>query len=94
MQGQTSSMRNGRRIFASALCLRIEEQLDIVKMLVEAGAGVRGHRRTRRQARVLPLRRIHGHTETVRYLVGLPEVELNLRDGKQNKTALHLCGAH
>ena len=58
---------------------------DIVKMLVEAGAGVRatdndGHT-------CLILSAYFGHTETVRYLVGLPEVELNHR-ADDNKTAL------
>ena len=38
--------------------------------------------------RVLSLRHVLGHIETVRYLVGLPEVELNHRDTVKNYTAL------
>ena len=63
--------------------------LDVVKMLVEAGAGVRA---TDNQGDTcLTLASYFGHTKTVRYLVGLPEVEVNHRDG-DNKIALH-CAA-
>ena len=61
--------------------------LDVVKMLVEAGAGVRdtsndqGHTCLFRAAR-------QRHTDIVRYLVGLPEVDVNHRD-TSNHTALH-----
>ena len=63
-----------------------EGSLDVVNMLVEAGAGVRvtdndGCTCLIRAARC-------GHTETVRYLVGLPDVELNHRDTVKNYTAL------
>ena len=58
---------------------------DIVKMLVEAGAGVRDT--DNEGDTCLILAAYFGHTETVRYLVGLPEVELNHR-ADDNKTAL------
>ena len=61
------------------------EVLDIVKMLVEAGAGVRATGNYGDTC--LTLAAYFGHTETVRYLVGLPEVDVNHRDG-DNKTAL------
>ena len=61
------------------------EVLDIVKMLVEAGAGVRDT--DDEGDTCLTLAAYFGQTETVRYLVGLPEVEMNHRDG-DNKTAL------
>ena len=64
--------------------------LDVVKMLVEAGAGVRDT--TDEGCTCLSLAAELGHTETVRYLVGLPEVELNHRD-VDNHTALYL-GVH
>ena len=62
------------------------EVLDNVKMLVEAGAGVNVTDNVGDTC--LTLAAYFGHTETVRYLVGLPEVDVNHRDG-DNKTALH-----
>ena len=65
----------------------VEGTFDTVKMLVRAGAEVRAtddegvtclHYAACRR----------GHTETVRYLVGLPEVDVNHRDA-HNHTALH-----
>ena len=35
---------------------------------------------------------VYGHTETVRYLVGLPEVEVNYREGRR-QDCVALCGA-
>ena len=56
-------------------------------MLVEAGAGVRA---TDDKGLTCLIRAARcGHTEMVRYLVGLPEVELNHRDTENNYTALH-----
>ena len=60
--------------------------LNVVKMLVEAGAGVRVTNDEGRTCLIFAAR--FGHTETVRYLVGLPEVELNHRDTANNNTAL------
>ena len=58
---------------------------DIVKMLVEAGAGVRA---TDNQGHTcLILAACFGHTETVRYLVGLPQMDVNQREGN-HQTAL------
>ena len=64
-----------------------EGSLDIVKMLVRAGAGVRATNDEGWTCLITAAR--YGHTETVRYLVGLPEVELNHRDTAKNYTALH-----
>ena len=65
----------------------------IVKMLVEAGAGVRV---TNNEGDTCLILAAHfGHTETVRYLVGLPEVDVNQRTkegwlpGTGGRTALH-----
>ena len=55
--------------------------LEVVKMLVRAGSSVT-------QNYGLSLAASNGHTETVRYLVGLPEVDVNHRD-QYNMTALH-----
>ena len=60
--------------------------LDIVKMLVRAGAGVRATNDKGRTC--LHLAAELGHIDIVRYLVGLPEVELNHRDTEKNYTAL------
>ena len=60
--------------------------LDIVKTLVRGGAGVRATNDIGRTC--LHLAAELGHIETVRYLVGLPEVELNHRDTEKNYTAL------
>ena len=60
--------------------------LDIVKMLVRAGAGVRA---TDNEGCTCLIRAARcGHTETVRYLVGLPDVDMNHRDTVKNYTAL------
>ena len=64
-------------------------ELDAVKMLVEAGAP--GVRATDDQGHTcLTIAACCRRTETVRYLVGLPEVELNHRD-LHSETALHLA---
>ena len=60
--------------------------LNIVKTLVRAGAGVRATDNDGCTCLILAAR--CGHTETVRYFVGLPEVELNHRDTEKNYTAL------
>ena len=65
-----------------------EGALDVVKMLVRAGVGVRdtnyvGHTCLSHAARF-------GHTEIVRYLLCLPEVDVNQRD-TDNGTALQLA---
>ena len=57
-----------------------------MKMLVRAGAGVRAT--DNEGSACLILASCSGHTEIVRYLVGLPEVELNHRDTVKNYTAL------
>ena len=61
-------------------------RLNIVNILIEAGAGVRATDTNGCTCLILAAR--CGHTETVRYLVGLPEVELNHRDTEKNYTAL------
>ena len=63
----------------------IEVVLDVVKMLVEAGAGV--NVTDNKGDTCLSLAAYFGHIESVRYLVGLPEVDVNHRDG-DNNTAL------
>ena len=67
-------------------CASDSGALEVVKTLVEAGAGVNvtdgNEGRT-----CLSLAASNGHTETVRYLVGLPEVDVNHRD-MYNCTAL------
>ena len=67
-------------------CACVSGALDVVKMLVEAGAGVRVTDNQGVTCLILAL--YFGHTETVRYLVGLPQVDVNHRDS-DNKTALH-----
>ena len=57
-----------------------------VKMLVEAGASVRAT--DKKKETCLTLAAHHGHTETVRYLVGLPEVDVD-QPGRDRYTALH-----
>ena len=69
----------------------IDGALNIVKMLVEAGAGVCV--RDDYDATCLTIAAYRGHTETVRYLVGLPQVEVNLRNGN-GCTALHCAMQH
>ena len=63
--------------------------LNMVKMLVRGGAGVRDTNDKGRTCLHVAAR--CGHTETVRYLVGLPEVELNHQDSEDKDTALHLA---
>ena len=62
--------------------------LHVVKMLVRAGARVRATYYAGWTC--LQVASQYGYTETVRYLVGLPEVDLNSRD-IDNYTALHLA---
>ena len=62
--------------------------LAIVKMLVKAGAGVRVT--DNEGDTCLTLASYFGHTETVRYLVGLPEVDVNHKDA-EDCTALLLA---
>ena len=62
--------------------------LTTVKMLVEAGADVRTTDDNRETC--LTLAASNGHTDIVRYLVGLPEVDLN-HQGSKNRTALHFA---
>ena len=59
---------------------------EVVKVLVRAGAGVDVTDDDGRTC--LMLAASNGHTETVRYLVGLPEVDVNHCNSK-NETALH-----
>ena len=61
--------------------------LDVVKILVRAGAGVRATNNKGHTCLILAVR--FRQTKIVRYLVGLPEVELNHRDTEKNFTALH-----
>ena len=63
-------------------------KLGTVKMLVRAGAGVRVADNT--GATCLTLAADFGHTETVRYLVGLTDVEVN-HEGNEAFTALHFA---
>ena len=63
----------------------VNGKITIVKMLVKAGAGVRAADNQGDTCLTIAART--GHTETVRYLVGLPEVELNHK-GSRNRTAL------
>ena len=73
----------GRSPLLSACASRA---LDVVEMLVEAGAGVRA--KSDDGETCLILAAYFGHTEIVRYLAGLPEVDLNYRDTENNYTAL------
>ena len=70
-------------------CASDSGALEVVKMLVEAGAGVRLTDFHGRTCLILAAR--SGSTETVRYLVGLPEVDVNHCDSS-DETAL-LCAA-
>ena len=66
-------------------------ELDVVKMLVEAGAGVRA---TEEGGEIcLDSAAYNGHTETVRYLVGLFQVEVN-HSNDESFTALHSASEH
>ena len=60
--------------------------LEVVKMLVRAGADV--HATVQYGNTCLILASYSGRTETVRYLVGLPEVDVN-HCSSNNETALH-----
>ena len=64
----------------------ISGELTTVKMLVEAGADVRATDANRDTCLIIAAHL--GHTDTVRYLVSLPEVDPN-RQGSNNYTALH-----
>ena len=70
--------------------------LDVVKMLVKAGADVRvtdndGDTRDDEGETCLTLAAANGHTETVRYLVSLEDVDVN-HSGEDGFTALHWAG--
>ena len=61
---------------------------DVVQLLIDAGADVNAIERNGQTCFFLAVG--HGHTDIVRYLVGLPEVDL--RDqGSKNYLALHLA---
>ena len=62
-------------------------ELTIIKMLLKAGADVRS---TDGRNTCLISAASNGHTDTVRYLACLPEVDLN-HQGSRNYTALHLA---
>ena len=68
-------------------------ELTTVKMLVKAGADVRATDAER--ATCLMFAAYHRHTDAVRYLVCLPEVDLD-HQGRKNRTALHfaVCQKH
>ena len=55
--------------------------------LVKAGADVRATDADREMCLILSA--LDGHTDTVHYLVSLPEVDLNHQDSKNYNTALH-----
>ena len=80
---EAKSKDSGRSplLFASSL-----GHLVIVKILVEAGAGVRVT--VDEGDTCLILAAYFGHTETVRYLVGLKDVDVN-HQGMNNQSALH-----
>ena len=63
-------------------------ELGAVKLLVEAGADVRA---TQKGDTCLMLASGAGHIDTVRYLVGLPGVEVNTHEEKKGFTALHFA---
>ena len=65
--------------------------LTVVKMLVEAGANVCGVTKYRQGGLTCLQEAAHnGHTEIVRYLVGLKEVDVNAAENKKG-TSLHLA---
>ena len=66
--------------------------LAVVKMLVKAGARVRA-RDDMELACIMLASSTSGNTETVRYLAGLPQVDLSHRQGLDDFTALHLAAA-
>ena len=63
-------------------------QLTTMRKLVKAGADLRATDNRRNTCLILAA--LHGHTDTVRYLVCLPEVDLNHQD-MSNYTALHVA---
>ena len=65
--------------------------LPLVKMLVEAGAEV--HATDSYGLTCHSIASYHGHTETVRYLVGLPQVDLSHKD-KKGFTSLLAAAQH
>ena len=67
----------------------ISGELTTVKMLVEAGADVRAT--DAKRATCLISAAYYGHTDIVRYFVGLPEVDLNHQGGRKNRTALRFA---
>ena len=79
------NISDGRSLLNTACVLGA---LDAVKMLVEAGAGVRTT--NYKGWTCLHVAACFGHTETVRYLMCLPEVDVNHRD-TDNRTALQLA---
>ena len=86
MQGQ---ILRQRMIKDTRLCMTsFLGALSTVKMLVEAGADVRATDAKRDTCLILAA--YHGHTDTVRYLVGLPEVDLN-HQGSDHRTALQVA---
>ena len=69
--------------------------LEVAKVLVRAGAGVRAT--DDEGDTCLIVAAVLGHTETVRYFVGLPEVDVNHQTATAdaaNHTALHLAVFH
>ena len=80
--------------------------LDVVKMLIEAGAVVRatdteGHSGTHPEGctclfldTCLTFAVRYEHTDLVRYLAGLPEVDVNHRDTTSDATVLHYAVNH
>ena len=76
---------DGRSALLVASCM---DMPDIVKMLVEAGAVVRATDNKGRTC--LTLASYFGHTETVRYLAGLKDVEVSHPDA-DGYTALHFA---
>ena len=66
--------------------------LDVVKMLVEAGADVRATNDEGCTCLMLASQRVH--TESVRYLVSLPGVDVNHRNARNNYTVLHFATQH
>ena len=67
----------------------ISGSLDVLKMLVKAGADVRVT--DNKGYTCLTLAVANGRTETVRYLAGLKDVDVN-HSGDKGHTALHLAG--
>ena len=76
------------RVRSPLLLASISGALTTVKMLVESGADVRATDADRTTC--LMFAAYYGHTDTVRYLVGLPKVDLD-QQGKKNLAALHFA---